>query len=160
MSAYIVERDHIRYLVEAALKLRLGHHPGHGPFSWYWNGDRRTLPAGDYERACEVARMLWAENIASVAHRYPNEPQNDLPGPAGESFEYTEHRPWDCNIDPVQVLKACSCFEYQSCEHEGWKTSEALAFVDALVWEAISALPGYADAAWGAPRKPVGVLRT
>jgi hypothetical protein len=28
-------------------------------------------------------------------------------------------------FDPVQVLKSCDCYEYQSCEHDGWEDSEA-----------------------------------
>jgi hypothetical protein len=45
-------------------------------------------------------------------------------------------------------LKAISCYEYQSCEHPGWRKSEAHAFCEALRDMAIGCLPGYDDAPW------------
>lgn len=152
MSAYIVDRKHILYLVNAAMSRAISRHT----FSWYVGGDagRRSLPAGDYETAAEVANMLWRENIASVSARYPNESSGMLPGPIDERF----------TIDPVdikpsmfagyevaQVLKACDCYEYQSCEHEGWKDSESKSFIDSLRSAAWHSLPGYEKAEWGAP---------
>lgn len=99
--------------------------------------------------------MLWRENIASVSARYPNESSATLPGPCNEDFVI---RPSNCRndfglINPVQVLKSCDCYNYQSCEHEGWMASEAHAFIQALREAAIDALPGYEQAVWGAPRK-------
>ena len=49
---------------------------------------------------------------------------------------------------PVAVLKAISCYEYQSCEHPGWHTSEARQFCSVLRDHMISMLPGYDDAQW------------
>jgi len=48
--------------------------------------------------------------------------------------------------DPLVVLKAIACLEYQSCEHPGWLDSEARVFCQALRRVAITALPGYSAA--------------
>lgn len=145
MSAYIVDREHVSYLVHAAMSRRIV--GGHSPL--YWNGGK--LACGDYEEARRVGQMLWDECIRSVSYRYPNESRDTLPGPIGETFEY-EHGPdmWQ-DFDPVQVLKALRCYAYQSCEHPEWRASEAHAFCKALEAHAISALPGYEEAVWGSP---------
>lgn len=154
MSAYVVDREHVVYLVEAAMRLE-----GYGG-GLHWGWGRETvgtyIPAelrpGDYDEAVRVGQMLWNECIRSVSARYPDEPVTDLPGVEGEDYTFTR-RDLDpfLRIDPVQVLKSCSCYAYQSCEHDGWETSEAYAFIDALRHRAIASLPGYEEAAWGAP---------
>lgn len=155
MSAYIVDKDHILYLVEAAMSRQLSRHGGQ--FSWYHGepGEHFQLGAGDYERAAEVANMLWQENIKSVSARYPNESSATLPGPVGEDFVIASHdfSFTGFNIEPVQVLASCDCYVYQSCEHEGWQSSEAHAFIERLRSHAWHALPGYDKAEWGAPKR-------
>ena len=147
MSAFVVGREHIRFLVSAARSPRIVQY---APFSYYWNGQRHQLPMNDREAAAKAGQLLWNENIRSVEGRYPDcvgKPEN-MPGPVDEVFIYAHSRDWTGNLEPVQVLKACNCYEYQSCEHEGWKTSEARAFIEALRSEAIRALPGYETAQW------------
>lgn len=100
--------------------------------------------------------MLWRENIKSVSHRYPHESSATLPGPRDCEFVITESDfgcvlLWD-HFDPAQVLKACDCFEYQSCEHDEWESSEAHAFIQSLRSSAWHALPEYDGAEWGAPK--------
>ena len=152
MSAYIVDRNHILYLLASAVSPVI---TPHGRLAWFHEGEWSEVHPGDLERAADVANMLWRENIASVSARYPNESSATLPGPCNEDFVI---RPADClasfgPLNPVQVIKSCDCYEYQSGEHDGWKTSEAHAFISALRTAAESALPGYDEAVWGAPRK-------
>lgn len=158
MSAYMIDREHVDYLIAAALHYgRRG-----GAFRWYWeapNGEGLVsgeLPTGDKARASEVGRMLWRENLRSIHARYPDTIDNpeNIPGPCDEDFgAYTYTHPGRLlSIDPVQVLASVKCYAYQACEHEGWKASEAKTFADALKDAAINALPGYDEAAWGAPR--------
>lgn len=131
MSAYMVDREHIRYLVNAAM----------------------SSTSIDWERAAQLGEILWAENRASIEFRYPdcvNNPDN-LPGPIDEDFVYASHEPTRVPMEPVQILKACDCYEYQACEHPGWASSEAKAFIDALRKRTWQALPGYDEAEWGAP---------
>ncbi len=160
MSAYIVDLDHIAYLVQAGTSRVLGME--HVGLSWVWNidreagtHDREALRAGDWEQAQRVGQMLWDENVKSVQARYPGD--RELPGPIGCDYQYPEDTAWFHNIDPMQVLKACDCYEYQSCEHDRWPTSEAKAYVDALRARAWTSLPGYDDAAWGVPERKVSV---
>ena len=154
MSAYIVDRDHILYLVGAAASLSI---ESHGVFRWFHEWQRQELRADDFERAADVANMLWRENIASVSARCPHESSAEFPGSCHENFviEPKDFPASFTEFNPVQVIKACDCYEYQSCEHTGWPTSEAHAFVSALRRAAWQALPGYDNAAWGAPTMEV-----
>jgi len=149
MSAYVVDRNHIRYLVAAAA----GKMGRVNDLRWVHDGTWHKLSDGEDEKAAQVGQMLWNENIRSVTNRYPDcegKPAN-LPGPTDEVFIYDTHKEWNDPLNAVQVLSSCACYSYQSCEHEGWKTSEAAAFIDALERKAIHALPGMEDALWGAP---------
>jgi hypothetical protein len=119
MSAFIVSHDHINAMVTAACGCFLG-----------W--DLTTAP-----------QVLLDENVASVECRYG----------AGEAAKFgvpLTIRFKSCRkpLSAVQVLKLCHCYEYQSCEHRGWKTSKARQMVEALKHAVTSKLPGYADADW------------
>ena len=139
MSAWTVSKAHIDLLINAALRRRPGG-ADYG-FSW-WNGQERiNLEEIGHSAA---GQMLWDENFTSVNSRYQEE--NGAPAyNFKQSFQPT---------DPVVVLKQISCFEYQSCEHDGWEKSEAKAFCDALRSKQINRLPGYDDAPWGVDDKP------
>lgn len=169
MSAFVVDKAHIDALVAAGLGYKR-----YGEMSWYHDGDRHDLKLNT---ADAVGQMLWSENVTSVEYRYSPEsreniygeafgdqtPVTDLPGnyqleiiaPGVEPIEVpqwsSEYRyPFETRVrKPVEILKAISCLEYQSCEHPGWDESEAKAFCDALREQMINALPGYDDAAWG-----------
>lgn len=154
MSAYVVDREHIRYLINAAMSLTR-----HGStFTWLWDfgcvGGYKTseLPFGDSERAVAVGQMLWDACIRGVANRYPDDTVPQLPGPTSESYVYDKHYlDHGGRVDPVQALKACKCFTYQACESPDFTDSEAGAFIESLVATAINRLDGYEDAEWGAP---------
>lgn len=144
MSAYVVDRHHVIYLVKAAE-------------AWntqvLWRGRWYRLRNANDRLA--VARTLWATNIASVCSFYNmrfDRPQ--LPGPIGESFRRIDHN--DLNLywpkfDPVQVLKSIACYEYQSCLLPNWELTLAATFCKHLHAHAITLLPGYDKAEWGAP---------
>lgn len=155
MSAWIVSKRHIDYMLTAGLARDV-----HGQMSWcvpaeapaeayqrgspwgpeaipHYTSIRREL---NYETAGRVGVMLWAENYKSVGHRY------DEGDTETEMYEYT---PYPGPIKPVQILKAISCYEYQSCEHPKWEQSEAHKFCESLRHLMISKLPGYDNAKWG-----------
>jgi len=159
MSAYVVDREHIGYLVEAATSRAILGHGSHC-FRWYHRGQSHELPVGDPERSAEIGQMLWDENVNSVLSRYPDCTKDKLPGPIGEDFVYGKHEanPW-ATIDPVQVLCSCHCYRYQACEHPDWKDSEAAAFIDSLIDVACHRLPGYEKAVWGAPKRSYATTR-
>lgn len=161
MSAYMVDREHVSYLVEAAMNRPIVRDH---TMSWYHDGERHALSCGDFQRAAEVGQMLWDANKESIMARYPDtrEDFSDAPGPCDETFVYDEHINCPMHVfSPVAVLQAINCFNYQACEYEGWKDSEAKAFLEALKHHAIGALPGMEDAAWGAPEsyRPIRPVR-
>lgn len=151
MSAFIVGKAHIDALVQAGLTFSR-----HDRMRWYLpaSGTQRCYRELDHTTANAVGKMLWAENIASVRHRYPDVSATleDAPGPVGLTpFEvngYTFPVFSARKLSAVETLKAVACYEYQSCEHPEWETSEAKAFCEALTSQAIHSLPGYDDAAW------------
>lgn len=164
MSAFVVSKSHIDALIAAGLT-------GSYPLSWYHEGEHHQLK---HDNASNVGAMLWAENVRSVEHRYsppgreaiygegwetPNAP---LPGsytrveivPEVQPIEMPEwvggymfKRPQRA-YQGVEILKAIACYEYQSCEHDEWETSEAKTFCKALRSRMIQSLPGYDTAAW------------
>lgn len=84
--------------------------------------------------------------------RYPANTPPEMPGPIGEDYDYgTHHLDGPRPRDPVQVLKACACYEYQSSESPDWDGGEAEGFIASLRRDAIRALPGFEDAVWGSP---------
>ena len=145
MSAYICDNRHITYMVQAAISLRLSECDG-GSISWYADAERHEIrcTASTQERIT-VGNMLLEANAKSVSERYSVDQYTQSLTAKDFSERFT-------SIDPVQVLKAISCYEYQSCEAEDWAKSEAKSFCDRLKDKAINGLIGYSDANWGAPR--------
>lgn len=143
MSAFVVSKDHIDYLVQAARLAPARTCQGIVMKLDGWHVDTH----GD-----EVGRALWQENLNSVLYRYPAERE------AGQYFR--EHygpevmAAYRCPVfpakrfDPVAALKAVRCYEYQSCEHPEWNGSPAKAFCEDLREWLIAALPGYDEAPW------------
>lgn len=117
MSAWIVSKNHIDAMVHWAIKLGL-------------------TPASE---ATQTGRMLWIENLRSVAYRYPNDHSGARPGPTdltdAEIYTYTYSPPqatpankyydaFDPDSGRHAALQVC-CYSYQSCEHPGWDDSAA-----------------------------------
>lgn len=159
MSAYVVDPEHIGYLLQAAIDRA---DPftvtyGHGPA---WLGDGRyDGPQPETVTRANASRIgadLLAENIRSVSFRYPDDAIDDLPGPipTPSAIDFTyRHSPY-VNTDPVNVLKAISGYEYQSCEHPEWETSAAKEFCDRLRHAMIGKLSGYDDSPyWSVTRE-------
>ncbi len=119
MSAWIVSKTHIDCLVQAGIDAEM------------------VRP----EEATEFGRMLWQENLNSIEARYPDTVgggKGDFPGPvvfAGaksvKAYRY-EPLPGSSLDVPHVVNTAAACYDYQSCEHEGWQDSKAQVFVLAL----------------------------
>src|SRR6185437_13731070 len=109
--------------------------PGHED---YLSALKRTQREVNEENAETWGATLLAENRRSVNHRY-NEDEFEAP------YTFTKY---DGHFSPVAILKAISCYEYQSCEHPGWEASEAHDFCEALRARMIRKLDGYEQAAW------------
>lgn len=97
MSAWIVSSGHIDVLVHALAQYEVV---------------SRDLGA---EGLRELGQTLWQENHTSVNYRY------------SENTEAPKYqlRTTEATLDPIVVLKAIACFNYQSCEHPGWPDSRA-----------------------------------
>lgn len=153
MSASMLPKTHIDVLVTAGLRYA---NARRGPLMWFWpdidaETDRGSWTSAEHreqvrqrrrdltrETAGRVGAVLLAENRRSVDHRYDE-------GEWEEPYLFEPVPGWP---DPVIVLSAIACYEYQSCEHPGWRTSEAHAFCQALQARAIRLLPGYDEAPW------------
>ena len=153
MSAWVVTKRHIDSMIRAGLT------PRRDALAWYtgqrededyqpgepWgptqveNAVKRRRELTD-ETADHVGAMLWNENRRSVDHRYDEATDREV-----YRYRHSDRLP----SDPVVLLKALDCYEYQSCEHPEWETSEARAFCEALRSRLIHRLPGYDAAPWG-----------
>jgi len=134
MSAFLVSQTHIDALVRTAMRGTSDNANEHKQW-WpcYFDGMTVNTFSAD-----TVGLKLWRECAASVTARYPRNPES-----------IAEYRYEDGSLfTGVQALKLIACYEYQSCEHDGWETSQAKTFCDSLRNSVIAHLPGYDDAEW------------
>jgi hypothetical protein len=182
MSAFVVSKTHIDALVSVAI-----YGPTNGESQWRGMSWSRPCepyaPSPDYPQyttsvrwmtlataglselakrddeitADELGFILWAENVASVSYRYPDDTPETLPGTmvqteAGMVAECTQgykfERMFGRQPTAVEALKLIACLDYQSCEHEGWKDSEAFRILEGLKDALINQLAGYSAASW------------
>lgn len=124
MSAFVVTENHTDYLVHAFA-------------AWV-------------ERECDPARMSdWAhvlerENVRSVNFRYAG--SSHVPEEAQAERRSVAKEP-PLPLDPVTVLKAIACYEYQACETSDWEQSDAFAWSERLKAAALARLPEYSNTA-------------
>jgi hypothetical protein len=158
MSAYIVNVDHIDYLVSAVGKMGRDLHTtlwvdydpglrGHGEVE---NVALAVNPYTDNPRwepahsPTTLGRMLLAENIASVQARYPDDEPGNLPGPVPnptpDTYRYTPV-PWE-QISAAGVIQAVRCWRHQTCEHDGHEQSLAWAAMTELHDAAVLVMVG------------------
>lgn len=126
MSAFTVSEKHIQSIMMYAKTSEIT--------SYYYGGESRMI-AG---REKELGQLLWDANYHSVNSLYDikeTAPKYHVPFRTFETF-------------PVQIIKACNCLDYQSCEFDEWKTSEAYALLQTIREEAIQNIPGYNKADW------------
>lgn len=132
MSAWIVSAHHIDALVEAACRTsRYG-----TTLRYFHQGD-----CYECRDPTEVGEMLLAECVKSVAYRYSDTRDEDLPGWSVRPETYRFRTPRV--FKPEELLNALDSYEYQSCEHPDWRESQAFAFCQALRDRLIGELPAY-----------------
>ena len=90
-----------------------------------------------YDQPGLIGQLLVDENHRSVNHRYDEK----------DNHKYKFNR-YPRTLTPVEVIKACDCLIYQSCETDNWKVSRAYKIIRDIRESAINALPGMEDAAW------------
>ncbi len=115
MSAYILDQEDINKLVNAAIWLRLNVFvkPNSG-------GSARWVDVVDH--AQEVGQLLWRENHRSVNHRYSERTRTP-------KFEYSMISNPLLGADKfpalAELVRLLERYEYQTCEHPGWRSSAA-----------------------------------
>ncbi|KKN73745.1 hypothetical protein LCGC14_0396930 [marine sediment metagenome] len=154
MSAWIVSKQHIDYLVTEFLR-----------------GDHAAIYADDGvehfhpEDADDIGRDLWSANLESVAYRYPADESGERPGIGvtdEEIRDYTHkavHGLRGIPFSPYVLFKAVGCYRYQSCEHPGWSGSRADKVSEAMREKAIHLIVSesdiYQSAPWGIDERHV-----
>jgi hypothetical protein len=150
MSAFVCGPDHFKALAIFAVSRRHGSR----------NVDPRDLKGceklelyNEINLASAYADILYAENMRSVLHRYPDDTEETAPGPIDkpEHIKVTGHdmcKPAYIRVSPVAILKMCDCLEYQSCETDDYRQTLAFDLLDRIRGAAIHCLPGYDDAPW------------
>jgi hypothetical protein len=145
MSAFVVDKKHIDLIVCAAEYYGKQGYQG-AKMQWWQtdeNGDYagwRYLSANEDEREeyytlSQLGQILVNENVASVCGRYPDCDSDigNLPGPIDAYYmgPYVYENPGRL-LTPGEAFAAIDCLDYQSCEHDAWRKTEAHAFLEAF----------------------------
>lgn len=136
MSAFIVSNDHINAIVTYCVDKRVS----------YWTGEERT-PIQSWN-AEEIGRILMDENVRSVVWRY-RDSSSDFADEAKDAAAEYRYLNFTTPLTAVEVIKACHCLSYQSCETDEWEKTMAWTILQAVISHASREVPGYDAAPWG-----------
>ena len=84
--------------------------------------------------------LLARENVKSLKARYPCEPCKPV------KFEGAIA---NTGMTSVEIIKQAHCYNYQSCEHDGWERSASRRLMLLLVDAKASRVLGWKEAPWG-----------
>lgn len=162
MSAYLVHSDQIDLLVSAGLARLIPH--GCNIYSSVSEGASVNQHAElTVETATKFGKMLWAENLLSIHHRYPDTISNPdrMPcnGPTNvAAYKFNPVGPTSLltgipRADVVAagvLVNAIHGYEYQSCEHPDWQGSLAHSYCQWLKDQLLGELSHRGDCdGWG-----------
>ena len=152
MSAFICQPEHFGILAAYAI---FSDYQGRATALPEW-----VVPGEPVLTAQRIARELAAENIRSVAARYPDDQDGDRPGPGGltdaqileAAALWAGH--YIAGGDAAEVglatrLKLCDCLAYQSNKTDEWATSKAREQLRRIRGTSVETVPGYDRAPWG-----------
>lgn len=117
---------------------------------------KRELDTDGFERSpgafprtvARVIAFLAGENLLSLERRYPGQQDREAILAMFRPMTLKDER--EARALPVlTVIKTIHNYAYQSCEHDGWESSDAKRMMDALERRLVRKLPGYDDAPWG-----------
>lgn len=118
MSCHIVTNNHIHAIVEGFADSNVGGRPS-------------------IERLTQVGQMLLDQNYASYNARY------------GEKLTPCKYTYKEVKLlKPIEIIKLCQSLDYQSCETEDYKKSDARDFIVDLIDALVMKLDGYDEARW------------
>jgi len=137
MSCFIVSNNHINLISIAEL----------AQFSY----DGKTVeyyPTS--EEVLELSKKLLTENVNSWNFRYPDHTENseDCHGSL-ELLSNGDIRKLIKKYPPLAIISQIHCFEYQSCEHDEWESSDVKKLCGKLVNRLVRYIEGYNDVQWG-----------
>ena len=145
MSAFFVGTDHINAMLTFVERM--------DTCTPMPDGTRVNRPTNS--DLTKIGQALIHENIASLAFRYPNDYEELVDVSEAKRWNYQPDLNWWIKPNTaLRVIKLCHCYDYQSCEHDGWEQSFAYKFSHWLADRATSRLPGYDDADWGYYKNP------
>ena len=147
MSAYIVDHATIHAIITWARSLHI--------CVPNLDGSPRWAPLNDLDPN-EVGQLLLNENVKSVNHRY--RAKDVPPAYAFREVHAIKRGQYNPILTAIDIIKACNCLEYQSCEHPGWNRSWAKRFLDHVIDNSIPRLPDYDAAPWGIKNHEVGTV--
>lgn len=141
MSTFWVPKAHIDALLTAALQWGVT----------AWDPDASRLVALDEADATNIGRDLWLRNFdATQREYYEDADEPEPPQLASYTFERLPGA-----VDPVVILKAVLCFDYQMSHDPHYQRSDAAEFLQNLHTLAITRLPGYEEAPWAIDSRDV-----
>lgn len=146
MSAYLVDPEHINVMIWAGLM------PDrvNGPMRWYYGPGSNQQSMLSAETADRVGQMLVDVNSASVNYRYKED----------NAYIYSYTPPRFKTWQAIEIIGAIHCYEYQACERDDWRESEAYAFCRMLERKMIRRLPDYDKAPWEITRDHLPISET
>lgn len=131
MSAFICTNKHINTIVSYGV-----HHDA----SVYLEGPSGRKYLEFFKKdPVQIFNILTKANVDSVNHRY-----SECEVPAKDKFKAEAV----AFISPVQIIKLCDCFDYQSNEVDNYEDTVAANIIQSIRARAIDNLPGYKDALW------------
>ena len=133
MSAFIVSEYHLDSMLSF-----FNLHQGTVSLKKKETGEWYALNSSSIEDLQIMKQILADQNYRSVNERY----QETEPAPVMSAKVLFER------VSPVQIIKACNCYDYQACETDDYQQTDANRICDAIRASAIDELPGYEEAQW------------
>lgn len=132
MSAYLCENYHISFLAKYAID----HDSTYGMESMIGVGVE------------ELAQKLYDANVRSIQSRY------------GDADDMIEEFKFDSRVEfgqlsGIQVIKAAQCYNYQTCEYDGYTGSDIERIIFHIISTAAHDVYGYDEAEWGCPEPQI-----
>ncbi len=100
---------------------------------------------------CNKWKLLADENPNWIGQVLVDENQRAVNARYGEDLLPEQYQPVSTTLtscNPMEILKAVHCLQYQCNETVEWPQSEAYAILKAIESYAVRALPGYDEAPW------------
>ena len=139
MSAYLVQPEQIGIMVHSYQDARYND----GEAGWK-----------------NMVKELADANIKSISTKYENGADAETVCQTWSKISYQEYLETAekfarkfVHVDPVQIIKYCQNYDYQSCEFDGYNNSRGYAFKEWILSNAISKLPDYDKYGWGYDEK-------